>query len=104
MGSMEIVLLATKGKPKRIVNNIKQLVISERTAHSKKPDIVRQRIVELMGDLPRVELFARGHKNKDMFDFNRFDGWDTFGNESENSIVLKGRENFSKTFLPQTEI
>ena len=27
--------------------------------HSKKPDEVRERIVTLMGDDPRVELFAR---------------------------------------------
>jgi len=88
MGSTEICLLATKGKPQRITKDIKQLVIAERTSHSKKPDIVRQRIVELMGDIPRIELFARGDKNKDMFDFNRFDGWDTFGNESEDSVQL----------------
>jgi site-specific DNA-methyltransferase (adenine-specific) len=29
------------------------------TGNSQKPDEVRDRIVELMGDLPRVELFAR---------------------------------------------
>lgn len=28
-------------------------------AHSKKPDVVREKIVELAGDLPRAELFAR---------------------------------------------
>lgn len=88
MGNMEMVLLATKGKPQRIRKDIKQLVIAERKEHSKKPDIIRKAIVDLMGDLPRVELFARGDKNKDLFEFNRFDGWDTFGNESEGSIQL----------------
>ncbi len=39
--------------------------------HSKKPDVVRERIVELFGDLPRVELFAR----------QQIEGWDSFGNE-----------------------
>jgi len=27
--------------------------------HSKKPDCVRDKIVQLVGDLPRIELFAR---------------------------------------------
>ena len=27
--------------------------------HSKKPDEARKRIVELIGDVPRIELFAR---------------------------------------------
>jgi len=41
-----------------------------------------------MGDLPRVELFARGDKSRDLFDFNRFDGWDVWGDQVEGSIVL----------------
>ena len=39
--------------------------------HSRKPDEIRDAIVELVGDLPRIELFAR----------QRFDGWDAWGNE-----------------------
>jgi len=81
MGNIELCLLATKGHPKRIVKNIKQLVIANRTSHSKKPDEVRKRIVELMGDLPRIELFARGSKEKDMLGYNKFKGWDVWGNE-----------------------
>jgi len=88
MGNMEMVLLATKGKPQRLRKDIKQLVVSERKEHSKKPDIIRKHIVDLMGDLPRIELFARGNKGRDMFDFNKFDGWDTFGNEVENSVAI----------------
>ena len=88
MGNMEMVLLATKGKPQRLRKDIKQLVVAERKEHSKKPDIIRKHIVDLMGDLPRIELFARGQKSRDMFDFNKFDGWDTFGNEVENSVTI----------------
>lgn len=40
--------------------------------HSKKPDETRQRIVELLGDVPRLEMFAR----------QRADGWDAWGNEA----------------------
>ena len=39
--------------------------------HSKKPNLVRDKIIELVGDLPRIELFAR----------NTTDGWDVWGNE-----------------------
>jgi site-specific DNA-methyltransferase (adenine-specific) len=88
MGNCEVCLLATKGSPQRMRKDIKQLQISERKGHSKKPDIITKRIVDLMGDVPRIELFARGHKNKDLFNFNQFDGWDTWGNEVDNSIKL----------------
>ena len=42
-----------------------------RTKHSKKPIEVRNRIEELFGNLPRIELFAR----------EKADGWDSWGNE-----------------------
>tara|TARA_B100000686_G_scaffold193121_1_gene199956 strand:- start:104 stop:640 length:537 start_codon:yes stop_codon:yes gene_type:complete len=65
----EMCLLATKGNPKRISKNVNQLVIDKRREHSRKPDCVRDRIVELMGDLPRIELFAR----------QKVKGWDCWG-------------------------
>lgn len=58
-GNAEICLLATKGHPKRQAANIHQFIISPIEAHSKKPDEARAKIISLMGDLPRVELFAR---------------------------------------------
>jgi N6-adenosine-specific RNA methylase IME4 len=67
----EICLLATKGKPKRISAAVHSVVDTPIERHSKKPDCVRDRIVELCGDLPRIELFAR-QKTK---------GWDVWGNE-----------------------
>lgn len=89
MGNVELCLLATKGKPKRLNNNIKQLVEDYRAEHSKKPDSIRNRIVELMGDIPRVELFARDDGQKNLFGENRMDGWDTWGNEVRCDIELK---------------
>ena len=59
------------GKPKRIDGNVNRLVVSERRGHSRKPDRIRADIVRLMGDLPRIELFAR----------QVWDGWDCWGNE-----------------------
>jgi len=67
----EICILATKGKPKRYSGNVDRLVVSKRREHSRKPDIIRNHIIELCGDLPRIELFAR----------TTYPGWDVWGNE-----------------------
>lgn len=72
----EICLIGTRGHPKRITKSISNLIVSKVREHSRKPDEVRKRIVQLMGDLPRIELFAR----------QRFEGWDVWGNESPNEI------------------
>ena len=70
-GNTECCLIATKGKPQRVDNSVGQLIISPLREHSKKPDEAREKIVKLMGDVPRIELFARQHA----------DGWDCWGNE-----------------------
>lgn len=80
MGNIELCLLATKGNPKRKSKNIKQLVINVRSSHSKKPSEVRNRIVGLMGDLSRIELFARPPKNL-LFEDESYKGWDLWGDE-----------------------
>ena len=67
----EICLIARKGKPKRISKKVPNLIVDQIREHSRKPDCVRNRIVELCGDLPRIELFAR----------QKTDGWDYWGNE-----------------------
>ncbi len=74
----EICLLATKGHPKRLAANIHQLIVTPVEAHSKKPDDARDKIVALMGDLPRVELFAR----------QKTPGWDVWGNEVQSNIYI----------------
>lgn len=55
----EICLLAVRGHPKRQAKDVHQVIISHVEEHSKKPDEVRERIERLMGDVPRIELFAR---------------------------------------------
>lgn len=87
-GNAELCLIGTRGKLKRLNASISQIVESKIREHSKKPDIVRKLIVDLFGDLPRVELFARGDKSRDLYDFNRFDGWDVWGNQVEGTIEL----------------
>ena len=74
----EMCLLATKGKPKRISAKVHQIIDSPVEEHSKKPDETRRRIVELVGDLPRIELFAR----------QTTPGWDAWGNEVKSNITL----------------
>ena len=67
----EICILATKGKISRLRADIRQLQIHPIEKHSKKPDIFKELITDLVGDLPRIELFAR----------ETADGWDSWGNE-----------------------
>ena len=74
----EMCLIATKGSPKRISASVRQLQRHKVREHSRKPDEIRAEIVRLVGDLPRVELFAR----------QKTEGWDVFGNEVEESITL----------------
>ena len=69
----EFVLLAVKGKPKRINAGIQSILMAPFKGHSKKPDIIRNEIIKLCGDLPRIELFAR----------TRVHGWDIWGNDEK---------------------
>lgn len=61
---------------------IHQFVISHIEQHSKKPDEVRDKIVKLMGDQPRVELFAR----------QKTPGWDVWGNEVNCTLTMPERK------------
>ena len=59
------------GKLNRVAKNISQIDMSPRGAHSVKPPGIRDKIVRLCGDVPRIELFAR----------TAAPGWDVWGNE-----------------------
>ena len=68
----EVCLLGVRGRhPRRIDASISEIVLHPRMQHSRKPPIVRDKIVQLMGDLPRIELFAR----------QKTSGWDVWGDE-----------------------
>lgn len=69
--NVELCLLATRGSPKRKSAAVHQVIVSPVEEHSKKPDAVRERIISLLGEQPRVELFAR----------QTTPGWDVWGNE-----------------------
>ncbi len=71
----EFVLAATINKRARpfpiTTINQNQIVMAPRGRHSEKPEEVRNRIEELCGDRPRIELFARKPAA----------GWSVWGNE-----------------------
>ena len=71
--NQEVCLMGVKGKAHSLVvsNSVSSVIIAERHRHSEKPAIVRDKIVQLFGGLPRIELFAR----------QKVDGWDCWGNE-----------------------
>jgi N6-adenosine-specific RNA methylase IME4 len=57
-------------------HGVHQIIEAPIEAHSKKPDETRNRIVELLGDVPRIELFAR----------QSCEGWDCWGNEAPDEL------------------
>ena len=75
-GNTEPCLLATRGKPYKFLQSksVSQLIEYPLTRHSAKPPIVREKIVELLGDRAKIELFAREKCNN----------WDCWGNEVQN--------------------
>jgi len=80
MKGTELCLLGARGKANSLIQShkVRGLVEACRGKHSEKPQEVRERIVELMGNLPRIELFAR----------QKVEGWDCWGNEVESDIEL----------------
>lgn len=76
-GNAELCLFAKRGAPKRVARNVKQIVMAPIGRHSAKPPEVRDRIVRLMGNVPRAELFAR----------EKAVGWDSYGNEIDGKDI-----------------
>lgn len=74
----ESAIIAIKGKVKPASHSVRAVISAPVERHSKKPQAFRDSIVELFGDLPRLEMFAR----------EAHEGWDVFGNEAPKSIDL----------------
>lgn len=81
--NVEICILATRGKPKRVNAGVHQVILTHVQEHSRKPEEVHERIKLLMGNVARIELFAR----------RKAEGFDVWGNEVDSDIELKGEEN-----------
>ena len=73
----EVCLIGTKGHPKRFSKSVRQICDARVMEHSRKPGEIRDRIVELCGDLPRIELFAR----------EKCDGWVSLGDEIDGKDI-----------------
>jgi len=78
-GNTEPCLIGVRGKPYKFVQSkaVSQIIEYPVTRHSAKPPIARDKIIELMGDIPRIELFARDGAS----------GWDCWGNEAPDTIL-----------------
>lgn len=76
----EVCLLATRGKPKRLNADVRQVVQAPLREHSRKPDEIRQRIERLVAG-PYLEMFARTHAP----------GWDVWGNETTKFAAVAAR-------------
>jgi N6-adenosine-specific RNA methylase IME4 len=69
----EVCLLGTKGDAHQLVksNSLSSVVFAPVKGHSQKPAEVRNRIIQLFGNVPRIELFSR----------TRVEGWDCWGDQ-----------------------
>ena len=76
-GNAELCLIGVKGKLLRLDASVRQVVEAQIQRHSQKPNEIRDRITQLYGDLPRIELFAR----------QTAEGWDSWGNEVEETNI-----------------
>ncbi|HEA0345769.1 TPA: adenine methylase [Salmonella enterica] len=71
-------LFAVRGKlPTRMDASICQHVTAPRMENSRKPDVIREKLVQLLGDVPRIELFARQSSH----------GFDVWGNQCDGPAV-----------------
>jgi N6-adenosine-specific RNA methylase IME4 len=72
----EVCLLGVRGTPLVRRRDVPSGILSPRQAHSQKPTIARKRIVALVGDIPRIELFQWGAMPS---------GWDVWGHKAGQS-------------------
>jgi N6-adenosine-specific RNA methylase IME4 len=73
----EIVLLATRGSPKRISKGVREVILSPVREHSRKPDELYRRVTEYCNG-PYLDLFAR----------QRREGWTSWGFEIDKFKAL----------------
>lgn len=78
--SVECALIGYRGKLKNIIksHSVRSIQTANVGLHSQKPKIIKDKIDELVGDVPKLEMFARINTP----------GWDVFGDEVGNSIHI----------------
>jgi len=82
----EVCLIGTRGKPPKVSNSVSSIIEANIDKHSKKPDIVRDKIVEFCGDIPRIELFARKPHQQQLIN-DSYNGWDVIGNNIDGKDI-----------------
>lgn len=71
--NVELCLYSKRGRGlERLNAGVSSVVLQKRSQHSAKPPVVRDRITQLFGDVPKLEIFAR----------DVVGGWDYWGNEA----------------------
>ena len=70
----ELLLIATRGQPPKVMKLVDSVYSEERSEHSKKPVYFRKLIDEMYPEGKRIELFCRGKAAKN---------WDAWGKEAE---------------------
>ncbi len=78
----ESAIIATRGRPKIVDHSVRAVISAQVTEHSRKPAEFRKAAHQLVGEVPRLEMFARG----------LYPGWDVFGNEAPGSIEIPTRK------------
>ncbi len=86
----EFIIFGVRGKLPVQSHSVHSVIMAPRGRHSAKPDEARERIVELFGDVPRVELFAR----------SKCEGWTQTGLEMDGMNVV----DFINKESPQVDI
>jgi hypothetical protein len=93
-------LLATRGRPKRLANGVRDLLFAKRRAHRQKPDEQYERCQALYAE-PYLKLFAR----------QAWPGWTAWGNQTDKftrelkhlpSAPDSSRTNVSSSLPPST--
>jgi N6-adenosine-specific RNA methylase IME4 len=74
-------LFATRGSIKRVSASVRQFIDAPMGIHSEKPAEARDRLVELIGNVPRIELFAR----------TKTSGWNVWGRDVESDVTIGSR-------------
>lgn len=82
-GQHEILLVGVKGKmkPPQDKKRISSIYSEKKTKHSKKPNYIRDMINIWFPEMKKLEMFAR----------EKYDGWDVFGNEVKETILIKNK-------------
>jgi N6-adenosine-specific RNA methylase IME4 len=74
----ELLLICKRGNPPGPIRGAQMpsVIFAPRTGHSEKPAVIAEMIEGLFPDMPKLEMFARTHR----------EGWDAWGNEAPVSV------------------